>query len=69
MFASPSVDCYIDWLDAFKMSPCSFFCGDVVTAAVIAAEAYWMGRCVGEVLAAVVQQWRLPQIEVVVLSW
>jgi hypothetical protein len=41
-----------------------------VTTAVIAVEAYLMGRCVvGEVLAAVVQQWRLPQIEVVVLSW
>jgi hypothetical protein len=52
-----------------KTSPCSFFCGGVVTAAVIAAEAYLMGRCVGEVLVAVVQQLRLPQIDVVVLSW
>jgi hypothetical protein len=51
-FTSPPVDCYIDWLDAFKTSPCSFFCGGVVTAVVIAAEVYLMGRCGGEVLAS-----------------
>ena len=41
-----------DWHDEFQTSPCSFFCGGVVTAVVIAAEVYLMGRCVGEVLAS-----------------
>ncbi len=41
-----------DWHDEFQTSPCSFFCGGVVTAVVIAAEGYLMGRCGGEVLAS-----------------
>ena len=40
-----------------------------MTAAMTVTEEYLMGQCVGEVLAAVVQRWRLPQIETVVLCW
>ncbi len=40
-----------------------------MTALVIAAEVYLIGRCVGEVLAAVLRRWRLCLVMVIALGF
>jgi len=40
-----------------------------VTASVTATEAYLMGQCVGEVLAAVLRRWRLCLVMVIALGF
>ncbi len=40
-----------------------------VTASATATEAYLMGQCVGEVLAAVLRRWRLCLVMVIALGF